>query len=130
MRKIAFILLFVAVVFAACSSSETPEVKAALAARQYYEHLQKGEYRQFVDGHVGSEHWPEAYRSQLIDNAKMFVAKINKERGGLDSVFVANCKVDESGQKANAFLLLCFKDKDREEIVVPIIAIEDTWRMQ
>ena len=125
-------LLFVVLVFLAlCAcSSPTPEEMASLAAKGYYEHLLKGEYEQFLEGKAGSDSLPEAYRAQLIAGYKQFVAQQNSLHDGIHDIRVVNARRDTLLNYTNVFLMFCFGDSTNEQVSVPMIEHNGSWRMR
>ena len=125
-------LLCVVLVFLAlCAcSSPTPEEMASLAAKGYYEHLLKGEYEQFLEGKAGSDSLPEAYRAQLIAGYKQFVAQQNSLHNGIHDIRVVNARRDTLLNYTNVFLMFCFGDSTNEQVSVPMIEHNGSWRMR
>lgn len=134
MRKFAVIVLVAAL--AACGSA-TKEELASLAAKGYYDHLIHGEYEQFYEG---LDHrtlsdgttlsTDSAYRSQMLDNLRQFMARQAQEHRGVLEVRVSNATTDTVQQLTNVFLVLCFADSTNEEIVVPMVERHGAWRMK
>ena len=131
MKKLCILSLFGALdVLGACSSA-TKEELASLAAKGYYEHLIHGEYEQFYEGMDQREFTSEAdYRSQMLDNLRQFMARQEKEHHGILEVRVSNAATDTVQQFTNVFLVLCFGDSTNEEIVVPMVERNGSWRMK
>ena len=134
MRKFAVIVLLA--VLAACGSA-TKEELASLAAKGYYDHLIHGEYEQFYEGmdqrmlSDGTTLSDEAaYRSQMLDNLRQFMARQTQEHRGVLEVRVSNATTDTVQQLTNVFLVLCFADSTNEEIVVPMVERHGAWRMK
>ena len=134
MRKFAVIVLLA--VLAACGSA-TKEELASLAAKGYYDHLIHGEYEQFYEGmdqrtlSDGTTLSDEAaYRSQMLDNLRQFMARQAQEHRGVLEVRVSNATTDTVQQLTNVFLVLCFADSTNEEIVVPMVERDGAWRMK
>lgn len=125
-------LLFVILAFLAlCAcSSPTPEEMASLAAWGYYEHLLKGEFDKFLDGKAGSDSLPEAYREQLIAGYKQFLSQQNNLHNGINEIRVINAKRDTILNYTNVFLMLCFGDSTNEQVSVPMIEHNGSWRMR
>ena len=125
-------LLFAAFVFLAlCAcSSPTPEEMASLAAKGYYEHLLKGEYDKFLEGKAGSDSLPEAYRAQLLAGYKQFVAQQNSLHNGIHDIRIVNARRDTLLNYTNVFLMLCFGDSTNEQVSVPMIEHNGSWRMR
>ena len=134
MRKFAVIVLLAVLV--ACGSA-TKEELASLAAKGYYDHLIHGEYEQFYEGmdqrtlSDGTALSDEAaYRSQMLDNLRQFMARQKQEHRGVLEVRVSNATTDTVQQLTNVFLVLCFADSTNEEIVVPMVERDGAWRMK
>ena len=123
-------------VLAACGSA-TKEELASLAAKGYYDHLIHGEYEQFYEG-MAQRTLPDgtalsdeaAYRNQMLDNLRQFMARQAQEHRGILEVRVSNATTDTVQQLTNVFLVLCFADSTNEEIVVPMVERQGTWRMK
>lgn len=103
---------------------------AGQTAKIYYDYLIDRKYEAYVDGFHQPDSIPANYREQLITNAKMFVGMIDEKHNGLKSVSVANAKADTTRHVGSAFLILCFGDSTREEIVVPMVQHHGTWMMR
>ncbi len=128
MKHLLFILL-VFLALCACSSP-TPEEMASLAAKGYYEHLLKGEYDKFLEGKAGSDSLPEAYREQLLAGYKQFLSQQNSLHNGINEIRVVNARRDSILNYTNVFLMLCFGDSTNEQVSVPMIEHNGSWRMK
>ena len=123
-------LVFFMILTGACSSP-TREELASLAAKGYYDHLIHGEYEQFLEGKDLLETSDDAgYRSQLLDNYRLFMEVQQSAHGGIRDVRIVRAKTDSLQTYTNVFLTLCFGDSTNEEIVVPMIEKEGRWRMR
>ena len=109
---------------------DNPREMAGRTAKLYYENLLHGRYDVFVDGFYRPDSIPSSYRSQLIDNARMYVAQMNDDHHGLARVDLIRATADTARNEGRAFLLLCFADSTREEVVVPMVRIENLWMMR
>ena len=128
MRKLAVIVLLA--MMAACGSA-TKEELASLAAKGYYDHLIHGEYEQFYEGMDQRALSDEpAYRSQMLDNLRQFMARQEREHRGVLEVRVSNVTTDTVQQFTDVFLVLCFGDSTNEEVVVPMVERNGAWRMK
>lgn len=112
-----------------CSRRDGAEV-AGRVAKQYYEGLLRGDYDGFVDGTWQAEPIPAGYRSQLVDNAKMFVERQQQEHRGILEVRVANAEVDAQPSLANVFLVFCYGDSTAEEVLVPMVQHDGIWYLR
>ena len=122
-----------------CGSASREEL-ASLAAKGYYDYLIHGEYEQFYEG-MDQRALPgdstalvlsadSAYRSQMLDNLRQFMAQQEKEHRGVLEVRVSNAVTDTVQQFTNVFLVLCFGDSTNEEIVVPMVERHGSWKMK
>ena len=128
MRKLPLILLIV--MLAACGNASKEEL-ASLAAKGYYDHLIRGEYEQFLEGVDQRERMADDdYRSQLLDCYEQFMAQQTTAHRGILEVRVSNAKTDTIQKYTNVFLVLCYGDSTNEEIVVPMVERNGSWRMK
>ncbi len=139
MKSLLFVFtVCVLLSFASCSETKTVDDGAVRAAKEYYDSLLAGNQSFFVRGMYLPERVPPSYKSQLEANAKMFLADVKEKHGGIHEVRAVNCINDTvlsaSGKivrrTSNAFILLCFNDSLKEEIVVPMVEKEGRWLMK
>ena len=123
-------LVCVAVV--ACRKAERPDPNevAARTAKLYYDNLVHGNAEAYVDAFYRPDSIPASYRSQLVDAAKMYVAQMAEDHGGLDSVGISGARTDTARHVGHAFLVLCFKDSVKEQIVVPMVLHGGNWMLK
>lgn len=131
-RYSVLLVILAAMLVIACGGkgSDNPSEMAGRNAKLYYENLLHGRYDVFVDGFYRPDSIPSSYRSQLIDNARMYVAQMNDDHHGLARVDLIHATADTARNEGRAFLLLCFADSTREEVVVPMVRIENLWMMR
>ncbi len=115
-----------------CHRSDGPsqEELAGRAAKIYYEYLRDGNYAAYVDGFYRPDSIPGCYREQLITSAKQYVWQMREDHKGLAAVEIAGAKADTAKHVGHAFLMLCFKDSVREEIVVPMVLHDGNWMLR
>ena len=112
---------------------EAPSAEDAVMqqAQQYYQSLLKGEYDAFLSGIDGADSLPADYREQLMANTCQFVDVQRQQRGGMVSVEAIRAVIDSTATThADAFLLICFGDSTREEVVVPMVERQGKWLMR
>lgn len=127
MRYIVAVLLS-CFLLTGCKKEKTVEDEAAQVALRCYNHLAKEEYDAYLREMAGYEHMPEHYRSELKELLAQYVRKEQAERGGFSRITLNSDTI--MGQRANVFLLLEFKDGTKEEVAVPMIYWNNTWRLQ
>ncbi len=124
---LAFILALL--LFMACANP-SPEEMASIAAKGYYNHLVNGEYEVFLEGKEGADSLPDDYREQLLTSYRQFMAQQNRDHHGILDIRISNAVTDTVLQYTNVFLVLCFGDSVNEEIVVPMVERNGSWRMK
>lgn len=131
-RYCVCLIVLSAMLLIACGgkSDDNPSEMVGRTAKLYYDNLLHGRYDVFVDGFYRPDSIPGSYRSQLIDNARMYVAQMNDDHHGLARVDLIRATADTARNEGRAFLLLCFADSTREEIVVPMVRVEKLWMMR
>ena len=136
MRKVnavAFLPFYLFTFLLFSCSSATNEERASLAAKGYYEHLMRGEYRQFLEGKDFQPLDTLATIDRIAEqeiNLRHFLAQQEKDHHGIREVRVSNAETDTIQKITNVFLVLCFGDSISEEIVVPMVEREGRWRMK
>lgn len=113
----------------ACANP-SPEEMASIAAKGYYTHLVNGEYEAFLEGKEGAESLPDDYREQLLTSYRQYMAQQNRDHHGIHDIRISNATTDTALQYTNVFLVLCFGDSVNEEIVVPMVERNGSWRMK
>lgn len=107
---------------------EQPEDAAAQMALKTYQHLVAEEYDSYLQAMAGYEQMPASYREELKALLAQYVRKEMADRGGFSKVTVNSDTI--MGTRANVFLQLEFKDGTTEEVSVPLIYIDESWRLQ
>ena len=131
MRKQVAIVFSVVMVMA-CSQSQTPEQQAAEAALSYYNRLLEVYPDGFMAGKVNFDSLPSDYRRQLVKATEQYVADMESQHGGLQSVAISSNvgRSDSTLRLTYAFLLLSFRDSTQEEISVPMVERNGEWLMK
>ena len=122
--------LILALLLCLACANPSPEEMASIAAKGYYTHLVNGEYEAFLEGKDGADSLPEAYREQLLTSCRQFMSQQNRDHHGILDIRVSNAKTDTTLNYTNVFLVLCFGDSVNEEIVVPMVERNGSWRMK
>ena len=130
MRKL-IIMSFILGILCACSKKEIkPEEMALQMAKVYYDQLLSGDYASFVDGMNFNDTVVPAYREQLITNMKMYVGQQEKEHQGIKQVIPLRAMRDTANHTVNAFLMMCYNDSAKEQVVVPMVEKNGIWMMK
>ena len=124
-KLIACCLLFV--VFFVCSCGQYTHKAARKAAEEFYTMLIEGNYQGFVDGYANAESLPEGYRSQLVDAVAQLMAT-ERMRNLTGVVATKDSLLEDSA--AYVMLQLNYCDSTSEQVELPLILMEDGWRMK
>lgn len=107
-----------------------PEEMAARTAKVYYDYLAQGNCEAFVDGFYQPDSIPSAYREQLVTSARMLARQLKTDHGGLKGIEAGRAVADTARHAGRAFLVLCFADGTKEEIVVPLVLHRGNWMLR
>ena len=132
MRNILYIAiaLFTLVSCSKSASELKPDEMASRAAKLYYENLLHGKCEAYIDGFYCPDSIPASYREQLIVSAKQYVGQMKKDHQGLVSVEAVGARTDTAKHVGEAYLLLGFGDKTKEEVVVPLVLHDGCWMLR
>ena len=134
MRHIIYIVAaLLGITFVSCGKSPAtvnPDELASRAAKVYYEYLLHGNCAAYIDGFYRPDSIPDSYREQLEANSKMYLAGLRADHGGISEIRIVNCRNDSKGETAEAYLLVCFADSVKEEIVVAMAKHDGRWMMR
>ena len=125
--KKAVVCCLLTVVFLACSRGQFTHEAARKAAEKYYSMLVKGDYKGFVMGYASSENLPEDFRSQLTDATAQFMAK-DDMRSLMEVKAISDSLCEDS--TAYVMLQLNFSDSTSEQIELPLVLLEEGWKMK
>lgn len=112
------------------SAAVSPDEMASHAAKIYYDYLLHGDCAAYVDGFYRPDSIPESYREQLIVSAKQYVGQMKTDHQGLVSVEAAGARTDTAKHVGEAYLMLGFGDKTKEQIVVPLVLHNGNWMLR
>ena len=130
MKTVLLSFVTVVALMLSCGKEPSREEQAGQAAKACYDHLIAGRYDEFVAATAWTDSLPAAYREQLVVNARQFVALQKSDHKGISSVEVLRAKTDSLSGQTCVFLMMCFGDSTREEIVVPMVEHNGRWMMR
>ena len=108
-----------------CGSRRHP---AAEAAEGYYAHLVEGRYEEFLNGIAYADSMTDTYRAQMVDLLIEYAEREREQHGGIVSARALTDTV--SGDAATVFMEVLFADSVREEISLPMVLCDGTWKMK
>ena len=96
------------------------------SAEQYYTMLINGNYKGFVEGYASSDNLPEDFRSQLVDATAQFMTR-DDMRSLVSVKAISDSLLADS--TAYVMLRLNFNDSIIEQIELPLVLLEEGWKM-
>ena len=125
-----FILSLVTVMLSACSQDGLSKEQRAVrkAAERDYELLIAGKYDAFIGEIAYADQMSMDYRSQMVDLVHEHAASLSRQHGGLVSAKAVGDTI--ANVQAHVFLQLVFKDETTEEVGLPMVKVENDWKMQ
>lgn len=134
-KLLVMVALCCGLMMQACTDDKrTPEEKALDEAKECavnsYQELIEGDYEAFLNQRADFETMTDDYREQLTTAYKQFMHEQQKEHGGIQSVKVTNARIDSSLNKIMVFLMLNYADSLQEEIVIPMVEHNGSWKLK
>ena len=134
MRKNFLVLMGLAFLLTACSQKLSEEEQALADAKEVveksYKALFAGQYDTFLSLRAGGDSLPTSYREQMIDTYKQFSFLQKEEHGGITSLKVSNACRDTTMNIIQVFLVLNYADSIQEEIIVPVVEENGSWKVK
>ena len=122
MQRVVWLFLGVCLLLVVACSKPKPEEVAAGTAKLYYDDFLAGTYRE--------DSIPDDYHSQLVDNAKMFLALQQSRHKGIRKIEQGGGTYDEKSHTANVFLMFSYGDGTTEQVLVPMIEKNEVWYLR
>ncbi len=122
--------VFLACMLVACHKKVDQAQVAAQVAKNYYYYLLDGRYDDYVSGTNRPDSIPESYRSQLVDNARMFMRQQDIEHKGIKGVGIHHASFNEKASSANVVLTFAYGDGTSEQVLVPMVYRNGVWLMR
>ncbi len=130
MQRVVWLFLGACLLLVVACSKPKPEEVAVGTAKLYYEHLLAGRYDDFLAGTYREDSIPDDYHSQLVDNAKMFLALQQSRHKGIRKIEQGGGTYDEKSHTANVFLMFSYGDGTTEQVLVPMIEKNEVWYLR
>lgn len=117
----------------ACKGEEQPKAPTGPASEEVeriYNLFVQGRYEAYVDEMASCDSMPTAYRQQMIDLFKQHAHLQRQRNGGAVKGTVERMDVTPNGLHANVFLRVIYADQSHEEIMLPMVKVDDRWRLE
>ncbi len=98
------------------------------AALRSYKYLQKGKYEKFVGEIAYADAMSDDYRAQMVDLIKDYAASQELQHGKIIEVEATGDTIMDA--QAHVFLQILFADSTSEAVGVPMVKVDDDWKMQ
>ena len=140
MMKKAIVYCLLSVCLFACKKGLMTHEAARQAAEEFYSMLIKGDYKGFVMGYADAENMPEDFRSQLEDATAQFADALaprhapnaqSMAKDDMRSLMSVDAISDSLGEDSTAYVMLQlnFSDSTNEQIELPLVLLEEGWKM-
>ena len=116
-----------------CSDKETPQNKPKLAtevAQQSYEALYEGKCEDYLKARANYDTMPESYRKALLTTYRQHVAEVKRNHNGVTKVEAIRTVNDTVMGVMQVYMNLTYGDKTQEEIMVPLVKVNDEWKLK
>ena len=134
MRRIVGLFLLNICLLASCGDGKDKEPELSATPQEaivaYYNDLIHGHYDRFVAGIQSCDGKTSDYREQMVTLMKQHYEEQREDNGGIKSVSVQNVVMGKDNKSARVFLNVVYNKAESEEIVVPMVLVNEQWRMQ
>ncbi|MCF0194872.1 MAG: hypothetical protein HUK00_06825 [Bacteroidaceae bacterium] len=98
------------------------------AVEHYYQCLMDSDFNAWIDGTLHGEAYTGEVRQERIDLLRQYLQMEHELRGGICSAkAVRDTTVEDNSY---VFMELAYGDSTKEEILVPVVRQNDTWKMK
>lgn len=111
-------------------NAETPRLIDAAMVAEMYGHYIAGEYSEYVGQMASLDHATQEYRQQMADLFKQRHRAQVEENGGPVACRLVQVKPNAANTYAEVYVEVVFKDRSFEEIVLPMVRVDNVWRLR
>lgn len=127
-------LLIAAILLTACSHRNLRHLKHPTkpedVAISGYEALANGDYDSYISMTCSCDSFSDAYKHKQIMLLKQYMGTINKNYGGIVKIEASEAKTKKDKNAAEVYIILHFKNKQREELLVSLICEKNQWKLR
>lgn len=109
---------------------DAPPLPDAVMVAEMYGHYINGEFDAYVGYMESLDHVTEEYRSQMAALFKQRHRAQVEENGGPIACRLIDVKPNDSCTYAEVYVEVTFKDRTYEEIMLPMVRVNDVWRLR
>ncbi|MBQ7530918.1 MAG: DUF4878 domain-containing protein [Paludibacteraceae bacterium] len=113
----------VALVFAACGSSNTPEA----VTKKYLQTMQKGDYAAMLDQMYFKNGLTDEQKAELVGMVEEKAKAEVEKKGGIASFEIGAAEIAEDGQTAKVPYTLKYGDESTKEDNEDLILVDGKW---
>lgn len=118
----------------ACSQNQPGGAAKALPSGEevvgYYNLYAQGDYAAYVAQMASCDGKPEDYRHQMELLLKQHAAQVKREKGGIKAVSFGRMEAHLDSTAVNAFLNVTYQDETTEEVMLPLVLVDNKWRVR
>ena len=89
-----------------------------------------GHYEEYVSNMASCDNTTPEYKEQVKLALKQHNANITKSKNGVANVEFLRATFHDNNHMANCYLNVTFKDGSVEEILFPLVKVNDSWKIQ
>lgn len=113
----------VALVFAACASSNNPEA----VTKKYLQTMQKGDYAAMLDQMYFKNGLTDEQKAELVGMVEQKAKAEVEKKGGIASFEIGAAEIAEDGQTAKVPYTLKYGDESTKEDSEDLILVDGKW---
>lgn len=111
-------------------TSDDANISADSMAVKYYQMRACGDFDSYIKAMQSCEGTTEAYKKSITQMLKHHNLQTVKEKQGIQQVQFIRTELADSGKAARVFLKVSYKDQSDEEVMMPLVKVGDTWKLQ
>lgn len=106
---------------------EPPTKDEVVDLYMLYTDMNEEDEEDFLRATYSCHNKPQEYCNQMLTLRKQYKRELEKETGGIISVDIDHVERHNHGKMLNIFLNVCYKNQSTEEVLFPLIHVDNKW---